>query len=288
MEWFTLSLVCALSLALADAFTKKFYPSYGAWELLLIRFTVPAILLLPVTFLYPLPEVPAIFWAWIAILLPLEILAMLLYLLAIRDSPLHLTLPYLAFTPVFNVLTGLIVLDETVSPQGLVGILLIAIGAYLLNIQHLRNNSSLFAPMFAIVRERGSRLMLAAALIYSFTSVMGKGAMQYATAQSFGPFYFVLIGSTVFVCAAFAQPRKLAVLTQKPVQTIFVGALMSIMIATHFLALAMIEVAYMIAVKRTSLLFGIVLGAILFKERNLAKHFFAGALMVIGVALILV
>ena len=71
---------------------------------------------------YPIPSVPPVFWAWIGALVPLEILAMRLYLLAIRDSPLHLTLPYLAFTPVFNVLTGYLVLGESVSSRGLAGL----------------------------------------------------------------------------------------------------------------------------------------------------------------------
>ena len=62
---------------------------------------------------------------------------------------------------------------------------------------------------------------------------------------------------------------------------------MAVMVVTHFLAIARVEVAYMIAVKRTSLLFGILYGALLFRERRLGQNMFAGALMVAGVALIL-
>lgn len=288
MDWFTLALLCALSLAAADAFTKRFFPKYSGWELVIVRFAVPALLLLPLMLWYPLPAVPPVFWIWVAVLVPLEILAMLLYLLAIRDSPLHLTLPYLAFTPVFNVVTGLVVLGETVSTKGLLGIVLVVCGAYLLNIRQLQTSKNWLAPFLAITRERGSRLMLSVAAIYSFTSVAGKGAMQYATPQSFGPFYYVLIGSVMVLITAFYQPRKLGVLLRRPLPTLFIGALMAVMVVTHFLALAMVEVAYMIAVKRTSLLFGIVLGAVLFKERHLGQHFVAGALMVAGVALILI
>ena len=287
MDWFTLSLVCAIALAAADAFTKKFFPSYSGWELLLVRFTVPAILLAPFATVYSIPQVPLIFWAWITVLVPLEILAMLLYLLAIRDSPLHLTLPYLAFTPVFNVLTGWVVLGESVSSRGLTGIVLVTIGAYLLNIQHANNGKNLLAPFLAIARERGSRYMLAVATVYSFTSVASKGAMQYATPQSFGAFYYVLIGSAVVIIVALHQPKKLNVLIKKPAHTIFVGALMATMVVTHFLAIAQVEVAYMVAVKRTSLLFAIILGAILFKERHLAQNLIAGTTMIGGVALIL-
>ena len=53
-------------------------------------------------------------------------------------------------------------------------------------------------------------------------------------------------------------------------------------------AIQQVEGAYMIAVKRTSLLFGIVYGALLFKEQDLGRHLAAGVLMVAGVFLIAV
>ena len=169
----------------------------------------------------------------------------------------------------------------------LAGVCLVVSGAYVLNIRHIQNGKNWLAPFLAITRERGSRLMLAAAVIYSFTSVAGKAAMQYATPQSFGPFYFILIGACVFAMVLVLHPKRLPAIWAKPSHTLTVGAFMAAMVITHFIALAMIEVAYMIAVKRTSLLFGIIFGAILFHERNVAQHFIAGAMMVLGVSLIL-
>ena len=55
---------------------------------------------------------------------------------------------------------------------------------------------------------------------------------------------------------------------------------------THFLAIQQVEVAYMIAVKRTSLLFGILYGALLFHETGLGRNLFAGGLMLGGVVLV--
>jgi len=286
-DWFSLALTCALMLASADALTKKFFGAYSGAELLIARFGVPALLLLPLALLNPLPPVPTAFWGWIAILVPLELLAMLLYMLAIRDSPLHLTLPYLAFTPVFNVVTGYLVLGESVSLIGLGGVVLVVAGAYLLNLDRGAPRRHWWAPFAAILHERGSRLMLAVASIYSLTSVMGKRTMQYATPETFGPFYYTVIGLTMLLLVAATRPAGLRVLVRNPGKHLLVGVLMSAMVITHFLAIAQVEVAYFIAVKRTSLLFGIVYGALLFREGALARHFLAGALMVIGVALIL-
>jgi drug/metabolite transporter (DMT)-like permease len=63
---------------------------------------------------------------------------MAMYMVAIRDSALSLTLPYLAFTPVFTVLSAWLLLGEQVTAQGLAGIALVVLGAYGLNIKHAR------------------------------------------------------------------------------------------------------------------------------------------------------
>jgi uncharacterized membrane protein len=61
---------------------------------------------------------------------------------------------------------------------------------------------------------------------------------------------------------------------------------MALMVLTHFYAIAQVEVAYMIAVKRTSLLFGMLYGAWLFAETGLVKNLVAGMLMILGIMLI--
>ena len=130
MTWLPLALLCALSVASADAATKAWLQGFTARELTLIRFTLTGALLSPLLFWLPdLGSLPAAFWGWLLVLVPLEIAAMLLYMAAIRDHPLSLTLPYLAFTPVFSMAIAAVVLGERVSLLGLAGVLLIVVGA---------------------------------------------------------------------------------------------------------------------------------------------------------------
>ncbi len=288
MSWLALALTCAASLAAADALTQKWLAGHRAAELVMVRFTLAGLLLLPWLALYP-PALPRpAFWLWVGTALPLEVLAMVLYVLAIRDTPLARTLPYMAFTPVFASVIGWLLLGESLSAQGLAGVLLVTLGAYLLNGEQARLNAprSWLLPFVAIVRERGSRLMLAVALIYSITSVQGKGAMQYMRGIEFGAFYFVLLGALTFIVFALREPASMRVLTRPSWREWVVAALMAVMVVTHFLALERIQTAYMIAVKRTSILFGIVFGALLMGDARLFRHLAAGAVMVAGVALI--
>lgn len=291
MEWFYLALLSAISLALADAFTKRDFQKSTGQEMLLVRFFVPGVLLFPIALLGDYPAINSDFWIWIALLIPLELVAMLLYSLAIRDCALYLTLPYLAFTPVFNVLTANLVLGESITAQKLLGILLVVIGAYFLNVnkETLGGSRNILLPLKAIFTQRGARLMLMAAIVYSVTSVLGKGALQYGVEPGiFGAFYFSVIGAVSLILILLTKPASIQVVIKKPGKSLLVGFFMSAMVVSHFLSLATIEVAYMIAVKRTSLLFGIVLGAFMFSEKNLSQHFFAGSLMVIGVGIIFI
>lgn len=288
MHWLNLSLICAFTLATSDAAAKHWLRQAGVWELVVIRLGLSGLLLLPWALTFELPPLPAVFWGWLAILLPLEIIAMLLYVRAIRDYPLALTLPYLAFTPVFVVVTGWLVLGERVSGQGLLGILLVVVGSWLLNFERagrltLRRAT---APFRAIVVNPGSRLMLGAAAIYGLTSVGGKAAMAWMPPEQFGAFYFSALGLMTLLLVSLVRPRALRVDRFGWLPLAIVSGFMAVMVVTHFLALAEVEAAYMIAVKRTSLLFGMLYGAMLFGERHLSRHLFAGTLMVIGVTVI--
>lgn len=287
MNWFFLSLLSAFSLASADAVTKHWMQGYRARDLVFVRFLFTALFLLPIVISQPWPLLPTAFWYWVAPLVPLEIAAMMLYMRAIRDYPLAHTVPYLAFTPVITVITGDVLLDETVTVSGFSGIFLVVCGAWLLNADRVRGERglALLAPFRAIVTEQGSRLMLIVAVIYSLTSVLGKGAMQYTTPWFFGPFYFVLLGVLVLITFAPGVPvREVAI--RKPGPHLLLGFLMAAMVVTHFFAIQETEVAYMISVKRTSLLFAIGYGALLFGERSVGRHLLAGATMLAGVAMI--
>jgi len=289
MEWLSLSLACAFALATADAMTKRWLPGYTGGELVVVRFLVPAIILLPVLVIWPPARFDPGLLPWLAALLPLEILAMWLYMRAISSSPLSLTLPYLAFTPVFAALTGWLLLGETVSVRGLAGIALVVTGAWLLNADASAPwpDRSWHRAVHMIAREPGSRTMLLVAALYGLTSVMGKGALRYIDPLSFGPVYFLLLGAISAIVFSGGGRRPLRALRFHPAASCAVGVAMAAMIVTHFLAVAQVEVAYMITVKRTSLLFGILYGALWFGESRVAANLAAGTLMVAGVALVI-
>lgn len=290
MSWLALSLICAFSLASADAATKAWLQGFSAAELAVVRFGIAGLLMTPLLQgLPPLTALPAQFWWTLAVLVPLEVLAMVLYMAAIRDHPLSLTLPYLAFTPVFVIGIAGVLLGERVTARGAAGVLLVVAGAWLLNADQARlaDRRSWTAPLRAILYQPGARMMLAVAAIYALTSTLGKGAMRHLGPEYFGPFYFGVLGLAVILVFGLPRPALWRRLAARPAAVVTVGVLSGIMAFTHFLAIQQVQVAYMIAVKRSSLVFGILFGALWFRERGLLRRLPAGGLMVVGVALIL-
>jgi uncharacterized membrane protein len=62
--------------------------------------------------------------------------------------------------------------------------------------------------------------------------------------------------------------------------------LIAIMIITHLKAISLIEVSYMVSVKRLSILFGVLYGVMFFKETNIKERFLGATVMVSGIILI--
>jgi len=193
MLWFFLSLLTALAVACRDVSVKVFAdlkpPDVAMLELF---WSLPLIGL--GCLLVEVPPLDATFWWTFLLSLPVNMTAYLLYLYAIKMSPLALTLPFLAFTPVFMIITGYLVLGETVTIWGGVGIGLIVSGSYGLNLH--KAGAGLLQPIAALFQEKGSWLMLIVAFIFSFAAVLGKKAILHSSPLFFTFFFFLLFNIT--------------------------------------------------------------------------------------------
>ena len=90
---------------------------------------------------------------------------------------------------------------------------------------------------------------------------------------------------TLFLpAAANAEPGKN--LIRKPLIGLILGALVATTIFSHMLAISMTNVAYMISLKRTSIFFGVLFGALWFKEEKITERLTGAIIMIAGVFLI--
>ena len=285
MFWLILSLFTALVVAAQDTWVKKYFAHLSPYDMMVY----PALYSLPFflisMYLSPRPSLDEIYWWCLVVSLPLNAVSFLLYMQAIRISPLSLTVPYLAFTPAFMIITGAIILGEIPNRFGIVGILITCFGGYVLNIDIGRFNFR--DPFIAIIREKGSWLMLIVAFIFSFAAVVGKKGIFHSSPLYFTISFFVAFNLTIIICLLAVRKIHLKTYTVDPGKGLVAGILLFLHAVSHGFAISLTKAAYMISIKRLSILFGVIFGAVIFKEKNIRVRLAGATLMLSGAALII-
>lgn len=189
--WFPLTLLSAFFLATSDATTKRALEGRNEYLVTWLRiFPTLPLFLIPLPFI-PVPVIGDDFYFCVFTALPLETIAIILYTKALKLSPLSLSLPLLSLTPLLLLVVPFLLLGERISPLGGAGILLIALGGYLLKSGD--GETGLLAPLKAIAREKGALCMLGVAAIYSITSTLGKRAITASSPLFFAAVYLPLL-----------------------------------------------------------------------------------------------
>ncbi len=282
--WLPLALGAALSVALADLTLKRFFADLSPFTMCLVRWLFPLPFLALVGLTLTWPALDATFWLAGAVALPLELLAAFLYMQVLKICHLSLCIPLLAFTPVFLVLTGWLLLGEALNLAGVVGLALVAGGSYFLGLGGA--HFAWWKPLAALAREPGARLMLAVAALYSLTSALGKLAILHSTPAFFGVFYPAVVGGSMLAIYPVSGVKEGGILASRWVLGLLVGVAVTGEIMCHVFGMSLAPAAYLIGVKRMSILFSVILGGVLLQERPFLPRLVAAALMVTGVALI--
>ena len=284
MLWLFYALITAISVATLDMLCKRVMAELDEYLVSLIRwgYSLPFLLLT-----LPFIEIPKLgpgFWLAVAILVPLEIAAIILYMRSIKISPLSLTIPFQALTPVFLILTSFLMLRESPDISGFIGIILVSLGVYLLNFHRI--DQGVLEPLRAIWREKGSILMIIVAFIYSITSNLGKLAVLNSAPVFFGVIYFFILTGALLPVVLIRSRGDIVQVFSRPGSFLLIGLFSAMMIIFHFLSIELIEVAYMISVKRSSMLFSVIYGSVIFKEFNIRERLIGSSVMIAGMVLI--
>jgi len=279
-----MGLAAAMGDAGADVVTKRHFTHLSPYAMGLVRLLFALPLLAAVLPLVAIPPLTGSFWLVIAALIPLEVSAILLYMRALRVCHLSLCIPFLAFTPVFLIATGFIFLKESVNRFGLLGILLITGGSYILSLGSGRKG--LFAPFQALIREPGARLMLGVALIFSVTAALYKVAILHSEPLFLGVCYPFFFTGGMLLAYPVARSRLRPPLNFSWKWGLLLGGFFSLSCLSVSQGLAFGSASYVIAVKRLSLLFSVLMGGLYLRERPFFPRLAGAVLMTGGVILI--
>jgi drug/metabolite transporter (DMT)-like permease len=284
MNWIGPALLTALMTASQDAWVKRCFSNLSNYDMLAFPMAYSLPLFCLVLPHIPVPALDRTFAIYFIAGIPVNLIGFLLHMRAIQISPLSLSLPYLAFTPVFIFFTGFVILGETANGWGVFGVGIIVAGAYVLNIDP--ELYSPLSPFIAFGREKGSVLMVLTAFIYSFGAVIGKKAIQLSSVMFFTTSFFVVFNLVCLGGMLVFGKTRFGRLARFPLQGAVAGGLLFGHALCHGWAISMTKAVYMIAVKRLSILFGVIYGGLFFHERHLFYRMVGTSLMVAGAAVV--
>jgi len=285
--WLLLGLGAALGDSGTDVVTKRSFSQLPPYGMALARLLAAVPFLVVTALFVKVPPLGPTFWLVLAVMLPLEVTAMLLYMRALKVCHLSLCIPFLAFTPVFLILTGWLLLGEGLNLWGVTGTLMIAGGSYILGLGvDTAGRVGIIAPLKALAREPGARLMFMVAAIYSCTAALFKLAILHSDPDFFGVAYPLIL--IVLLAAAFPwSPVRLGPTIKAHYGWwLVMGFCFALSIITLANGLKLAPATYLIAVKRMSLLLSVTLGGLWLKERPFLPRLLGAGLMCSGVVLI--
>jgi uncharacterized membrane protein len=284
--WILLALIAALTGGTSDALTKKALQLHDEYTVGWLRQLVVVLLLSPCLFFIPIPALDGDFYKAFLSALPFEVIAYILYMKAIKISPLSLTVPFLSLTPVCLIVIPYIMLGELVSLWGGIGILMIALGSYTLNLKEM--SKGFMEPFKAIGKEKGSVFMIIVAILYGFTNTFGKHALNHSSALFFGVTYnlafFIVLSPVIFKVGKIYSCGRICKESLKI--SVLPGIFSAITVIFYTIAMSLANVAYTVAVCRLSLLVGVLYGHFLFKETGFRERLVGTTLMLVGFLII--
>ena len=213
-------------------------------------------------------------------------LGIYLHLKSITIEDFSLTLPFLSFTFVFLIPLEYVIFRQLPALPALVGIAAIMAGTFWLGYVESREKNIRWRL------SKGSRLMLVVAFLYSLGGSFDK--LGTLSASSLGYLFWSYTLIILIYLAVYGFSTKLNDLGKLfsgfknnwlPFLAVgLIGTLGSWLLMNAY---SVILVNYAIAIKRAGLIIPIILGAFLFKEKNLLRRL-PGVLLMLGGAVIII
>ena len=215
-------------------------------------------------------------------------IANLLFVRALQLSDLSLTIPYLSLTPVLALFSGWIVVGEMPTVLGILGVVVIGVGALTLNPNAEGERG--FRPLHALRSERGSLAMLGVACLWSVSVAFDKRALMHGSPITHSA---VLAGTGALILELVRRRSSADALLPrlKPVSSLLLGTTLVITLSllAQLWAYQYVPVAYVEAIKRSLGMVGaVVVGWWVFQESSLHRRLTAVVVMAAGVSFILV
>ena len=283
MIWILFSILAGFFDSIHYSILKKLSNIDTYSKMVLLNLMALPFLLLGFIF-FEIPRVPATFYLVTLGNILIFFLAQIMMIKSLKMSNLSISIPMLSFSPVFLLITSYLMLNEFPTIAGLFGVLLIVAGSYILNVTEIKKGY--LEPIKSIFKNKGVFYMLIVALLFSISANLGKTGIQLSN-PAFYMFMFYFIYSLLLLIIFFNRLKPNLTALRRNVGYFALSGFSTA--ASEILAgvaLTSSIVPYIISLKRTSILFSVIIGISLFKEKNFKETIIGSAIMFFGVLLI--
>lgn len=232
---------------------------------------------------FALPPI-AVFLIYLTIDVALIGCAQLLLMKALQVSPMSLCIPFMAFTPVFLIGTGYVMIGELPSWVKLLGVGLIVVGSLVMHRRLFAEGWA--APIKAVMREKGSRYILLLAFILSITNPIEKRlvTMSDPLTQAFA----YCLG----LCILFALLVRIrrancgVVMRTTPRWAMLAGVMDAGALLLQLITYSYLAVVITVSIKRAGIVLSVLAGWLIFREREITDKLIAASVMLGGVLIL--
>lgn len=289
MEWIIFTLISAVLFGSRQVVSKKVLFFEHANEYLtatcLVAFLFTLFFLPKMSFAYPLAIWGLMYLKGLSLTV-----GWLLGSKALRHLEISYVTPLTNLTPVFLLVWGFFLLDETPSMLQYAGVALLIFGAYWLQADH--HLSSLVRP-WRVLKNKYSVFMIFAIFFYSICAALDKVVLRTVDPYTFLSFSFFVLSAHYLIIQFFRYDglKDIRHAFVNGRYLIFIIALLIIFSDIMYFMAAAIPgamISLIIPIKRTSTLVAALVGGRLFHDHDLVWRIAACSVMVIGVVLVVI
>ena len=287
MEWFIFALGAAILTAFVSVIEKKVLFKEHATEFSATLAVMNFAVTIPFFFLVDF-NMTLLIWIMIAVSAFFASIGFLFVAKAVRHMELSAASPLLNFGPGFTAMLAIFILGEVLSPLNVVGILILLIGSYILEINFRSHN--ILTPFRKMYKSKYIHYIFLALGSYSISAVMCKYILYFVTPITlvFLEQFFIAL---IFLAILYMWYDGLHGVKRGIKRVGWWILLMAVLTVSYRLlqsvAISMTFVSLVMPIKKLCTLFATIMGGEIFREHGLPQKILACIIMIFGAYLVI-
>ena len=267
-----LAIVLVLISAFFHAIRSLFTKESGDKQIFLWLYSIIALLFFSPLFFYFLFRVGInnpVAYAWCAGSGFIHFLYWLFLTSAYKEGDLSHVYPIMRSSPALVLMIAVLLLGEQVSLQGVAGILLVAVGVYIINMKRM-SGEELLAPIKSMAHDRSTQFAFLTLISVALYSIVDKMAVDHIHPILFS--FFHLFCGMCFYTPYIVFTKNAAQIKKEwksgVVRIIMAGILGIVGYALILVAFTIERVSYIVGLRQTSIVFAVLMGSHFLKEKH--------------------